>query len=113
MTTRIINRLGAARERQFVGRSAEVELFRSALTAAELPFNVLYIYGPGGVGKSALLNAFARAAEQMDAGLCSLDARSFEPLPRRCWRRCDSRWVWREPNRRRMSWRRVQAHRSF
>ena len=44
---------GRAR-RAFVGRAAELELFRSALEAPE-PFSVLWVHGPGGVGKTALL----------------------------------------------------------
>src|SRR5690349_11526308 len=52
---RVADRLSVARQRQFVGREDELALFDTALNAAELPFCVLYIYGPGGVGKSTLL----------------------------------------------------------
>ena len=56
----VADRLKSARRRRFVGRAAELELFLGALAASEPPFSVLWIYGPGGVGKTALL---ARAGE--------------------------------------------------
>ncbi|MDQ3931134.1 MAG: ATP-binding protein, partial [Chloroflexota bacterium] len=55
MTSRLADRLVAARRRRFVGRENERELFRSALAAPELPFVLLHVYGPGGVGKTTLL----------------------------------------------------------
>jgi len=55
MASRLGDRLSAARRRQFVGRVAERDLFQSALTAPDLPFQVLYVFGPGGVGKTSLL----------------------------------------------------------
>lgn len=42
----IADRLSAARQRHFVGRAAERALFRSALTAADFPFLLLYVFGP-------------------------------------------------------------------
>ena len=73
-----------------MGRSAELELFRSALGAAEPPFTVLFVHGPGGVGKSALLDAFADAAEEAGRHLVRLDARELEPVPTAFWARFGS-----------------------
>ena len=56
----VADRLRGARGRWFVGRAAELELFRCALEAEEPPFSVLFVHGPGGVGKTALLQAFWR-----------------------------------------------------
>lgn len=75
------DRLSAARRRLFVGRSGELALFQSALAAAELPFQIMFIYGPGGVGKSSLLHEFARLCEESPARLHYLDARTIEPTP--------------------------------
>ena len=47
----VADRLKRARRRRFVGRAAELELFRRALAAPEPPFSVLWIHGPGGVGQ--------------------------------------------------------------
>jgi predicted ATPase len=59
---RLGERLAKRRRRLFVGRSAELELVRTALDSAEPPFSVLYVYGPGGIGKSSLLDRFAELA---------------------------------------------------
>ena len=42
-------------------------MFADALAASELPFCVLQVFGPGGVGKTTLLNEFARiTADQLN-----------------------------------------------
>jgi hypothetical protein len=79
--SRVAERLSAARRHHFVGRAAERALFRSALTAAELPFLVLYVHGPGGIGKTALLREFATLAQEAGADVYHLDARNVEPVP--------------------------------
>jgi len=55
-------RLAAAREQGFVGRAVELDLLRDALAGETPPFAVLHLHGPGGVGKTALLQRFAREA---------------------------------------------------
>ena len=77
---RLADRLIAARQGRFVGRETELELFRSALLAAEPPFAVLHIYGPGGVGKSTLLSEYARLAGEVNRPVILLD-RDVEPSP--------------------------------
>ncbi len=57
-------------------------MFRSAIAAKRLPFHVLSIVGPGGVGKSSLIAQFitiATAELGLQAG--SIDARHIEPTP--------------------------------
>lgn len=79
MSSRLIDRLNSARRRRFIGRSAELALFSGALAAAEPPFFVLYVHGPGGVGKTTLLAQFARQAQEAGATAVALDARNLEP----------------------------------
>jgi hypothetical protein len=74
-------RLRQARQRWFLGRDGELDLFRAALGAPQPPFSVLHVHGPGGVGKSALLRAFADEARTAGAVTVPLDARHFEPSP--------------------------------
>jgi hypothetical protein len=81
MSSRLADRLAAARRRRFIGRTAELTLLELALTAEELPFFVLYVYGPGGLGKTSLLSQFARLAEQLQVPAYTLDARNVEPTP--------------------------------
>ena len=77
----VADRLRGARQRGFVGRRAELELFRDALRAPEPPFTVLWIHGPGGVGKTALLGALAEAAGDGDREPLRVDLRAIEPTP--------------------------------
>lgn len=80
-TWTVADRLRIARRRRFVGRAAELELFSAALAASEPPFSVLWIHGPGGVGKTALLGALAESAGDAGIGVASLDLRTIEPSP--------------------------------
>lgn len=81
MTTRLGDRLSAARQRRFVGRGDELALFRSAVKAAALPFCVLYAYGPGGIGKTSLLGQFAALCARAAVPAGWIDARAVDPLP--------------------------------
>lgn len=71
--------LSAERHRQFVGREAELTRFQSALDADEMPFHVLYVHGPGGVGKTALLQEFKHRCGKQGVSTYYLDARTVEP----------------------------------
>ena len=79
--TRLADRLAAARRRRFVGRVAELELFRQAVLAEEPPFAVLHVYGPGGVGKTMLLGEYARLAAETGRPAILLDGRNLAPSP--------------------------------
>ncbi len=81
MPPRLSERLNAVRFRRFIGRSNELEIFKNALAAPELPFNVLFVYGPGGVGKSSLLAQFARLCAQANLNALNIDARNIEASP--------------------------------
>lgn len=75
------DRLNHARQSRFVGRQAELELFRGALHAEEPAFQLLYIHGPGGIGKTTLLREFVRICETSDIGSVYLDTQGVEPAP--------------------------------
>ncbi|NJM05977.1 ATP-binding protein [Candidatus Gracilibacteria bacterium] len=81
MTTRLAARLSLERQRRFVGRSSELGRFGTALTAVDLPFAVFYIHGPGGIGKTTLLNEYALLAETAGVPVYRLDGRNCEPVP--------------------------------
>ena len=75
--------LASRRRRRFVGRDAELELVRAALAAAEPPFSVLWLAGPGGIGKSSLLDVIAEeVAAAGGAIVVRLDGRDLPPSPR-------------------------------
>jgi hypothetical protein len=79
--TRLGDRLAHVRRRRFVGRDEEIALFRSAIDEPEPPFAVLYIYGPGGVGKTTLLGEYTRLATEAGMATVALDGRHIEASP--------------------------------
>jgi hypothetical protein len=79
--SRLAERLSAARSRRVVGRTGEQTLFQSALTSADRPFLLLYIYGPGGIGKTTLLNSFVRLCEEAHVPSALIDARNVDASP--------------------------------
>lgn len=81
MKVRLGEQLELARRSRLIKRVAECELFQSAITADELPFYVLYILGPGGVGKTTLLHEFAQLASAAQVAHVYLDGRNLEPAP--------------------------------
>jgi hypothetical protein len=81
MSMRLADRLRAARRRRFVGREGERELFRSLISADELPFLVLHVYGPGGVGKTTLLKEFAAICGELSLVALYIDARNIDAAP--------------------------------
>ncbi len=81
MTSQLGGRLWSARRFQFVGRESERALFESALEQPDLPFYVLYIFGPGGVGKTTLLREFAYIGQQQQTPVIYIDGRNIQPSP--------------------------------
>jgi hypothetical protein len=69
-----------ARRRNFVGRNDELRVFDDAL-AGRSPRRVLFVHGPGGIGKTTLLlEMFARARAAGRAPV-QLDGREIDPSP--------------------------------
>ncbi len=79
--SRLADRLSEERHRRFVGRIDELRLFHAALTAESLPFHVLHMFGPGGVGKTTLLQQFLRVCVRERVPAAYLDARNADPSP--------------------------------
>lgn len=80
-SSRLADRLASARLQYFVGRREELALFRRALAGEPGAPMVIVLHGPGGMGKSALLQRFA--AEARDAGrpVVGVDARTVDFSP--------------------------------
>ncbi|MEV4637765.1 hypothetical protein AB0J80_10465 [Actinoplanes sp. NPDC049548] len=74
--TRLEEYLRSARNRAFVGRTAEMAAFRSALAGGAL-FTVLYLHGAGGTGKTTLLRRYGVEAERANRQVVRVDR--FEP----------------------------------
>jgi len=76
----ISERLAEAAKSTFIGRKTERALISSAVEAAELPFMVAYIHGPGGIGKSRLIRA-ALSDTGPEVQRYIMDCREIEPTP--------------------------------
>jgi hypothetical protein len=81
MASRLAERLSVARRHRFVGRDSERALFQSALIDDHWPFFILHVFGPGGVGKTTLLQEFAALCQTHQITPLSLDARNLDPSP--------------------------------
>ncbi|MFE5238860.1 MULTISPECIES: ATP-binding protein [unclassified Streptomyces] len=80
-TPRLGDRLRQARDRLFVGRQAELRRFTRALHDDQADVRVLFVHGPGGVGKSALLRGYAAAAGRAGGGVVHVDGRTTPADP--------------------------------
>jgi hypothetical protein len=85
-----MDRLAEARQRVLVGRQAERALFDAALSATALPFSVIALHGPGGVGKTTLVREFAGMCRAAGVPVAFIDTRSVEPTPEAFLRALDA-----------------------
>jgi hypothetical protein len=72
--------LGRGRAARFVGRAAEQAMFADILSGRS-PTRLVWVHGPGGVGKSALTQAFRRQAAANRTPASAVDFSSVEPRP--------------------------------
>ncbi|GIE99263.1 ATP-binding protein [Paractinoplanes rishiriensis] len=79
MSTRVADLLDHARERSFVGRGAELGAFGEALGGSGR--RVLFLHGPGGIGKSSTLHEFHRRARALGRTVVAVDGRDVDPAP--------------------------------
>ncbi|GGK19477.1 hypothetical protein GCM10010124_10090 [Pilimelia terevasa] len=80
MATRLADRLADARQRGFVGRTAELAAFGDLLRGADSRC-LLHLHGPGGVGKTTLLRQFAARAGATGRTVHWLDGRDLAAGP--------------------------------
>src|SRR4051812_34518970 len=71
----------ALEDESFVGREQELAFFEDWLAREVIAPEILNLSGHGGVGKSALLRAFARIARRMGRPALLLDSRDFPHTP--------------------------------
>src|SRR5262245_22480700 len=78
MARTLSDRLSEAAQGAFVGREDELRALTDAVQAADPPFAVAYIHGPGGIGKSSFVRATLDALPKEYQRL-RLDCREVEP----------------------------------
>ena len=88
MSSDLANRLNAEGHRRFVGRIAERDLLRSALAADEPPINVLYVFEPGGLGKSTCSASSPPFAKSRASRRATWTRATSSPPPTLSWGRC-------------------------
>lgn len=69
------------RKKNFVGRQTELQFFSALLQKASPTYHLIYIYGPGGQGKTALLKQMADACVENSTPFIHLDCRYIEARP--------------------------------
>ncbi len=74
MGTTLSAALDDARRHGFVGRTDELESFDAAAAGAS-PARVLFVHGPGGIGKTTLLDELRRRAREYGRRTVTLDGR--------------------------------------
>ncbi|MFC7547723.1 ATP-binding protein [Plantactinospora sp. GCM10030261] len=79
-TSSIADVVDGARRRAFVGRRAELASYLTAL-AGRSARRVLFVHGPGGIGKSTLLLEMRARARAAGRETLWLDGRELEPTP--------------------------------
>ena len=77
----ILDKLQEHRRALFVGRSDELNLFRKAVAADGWPFSFLQMSGPGGTGKTYLLEQFRAICEEQEVPFIGLDCRFISASP--------------------------------
>src|SRR5690606_31303128 len=71
-------RLSGLRRDSFVGRVDELARFADIVHGERPAFRVVWVYGPGGVGKTALCARFADVARQAGRPVVTVDARDID-----------------------------------
>ncbi len=81
----IADQINSLKQAAFIGRQRELAIFEEALENAQhtlgKPWQILNIYGAGGIGKSTLMDAYRQTAEQLNIPFCYLDAQDFAGKP--------------------------------
>lgn len=80
MTETLGARVAAGARRRFVGRARELGVAEAVL-APDAPASVLYVHGPAGIGKSALLRELAHRARARGFNPLRVDGRDVAPQP--------------------------------
>ena len=81
MATRIADLSRRRGTGRLVGRDEQLAAL-TALLEPDSPALIAFVHGIAGIGKTALLNAFTREAEERGAHVLALDCRTIEPTER-------------------------------
>src|SRR5947209_937948 len=77
----LAERLAEVGQRSFTGREAETRAVRFALESVDPPFVVLWLHGPPGIGKTALLRRLTAVAETAGAASIEISGETISADP--------------------------------
>ena len=86
------DRRADAQHALYVGRDDELAQIAGALRAEALPFHIVHVYGPGGIGKTSLLDEVARLAAGAGVPAGRVDGRDLEATPGAFEAAADAAW---------------------
>jgi DNA-binding winged helix-turn-helix (wHTH) protein len=75
------NRLSARASRRFVGRASELALLREAISPGQPSTPLLFVHGPGGIGKTTLMEYLRAEAAANGIVFARIDATGVAPEP--------------------------------
>jgi DNA-binding winged helix-turn-helix (wHTH) protein len=75
------DRLRAEASKRFVGRDAELSELRNAISPGPLHTSLYFLHGPGGIGKTTLLERLRAEAVARGIGFVVIDAAGIPPKP--------------------------------
>lgn len=89
---RLLDQLRARAAERFVGREAELALIEQSFACDPPAIPVFFVHGPGGIGKTSLLERVCAAAAAHGLDSLRLDARDIEPSPQGVLRALGAAW---------------------
>ncbi len=81
MARKLADILTTNRRRYFTGREKELQTFKAIVQQASLSTFLLYIYGPGGQGKTTLVKEYTDTCANMGIPFLHLDGRDLNASP--------------------------------
>lgn len=75
------DRLSARASRRFVGRESELDVLREAISPAQPSTPLFFVHGPGGIGKTTLMEQLRSEAADEGIVLARIDAAGGSPSP--------------------------------
>jgi replication-associated recombination protein RarA len=81
MARKLAEILSSSRRQYFTGREKELQLFKSIVQQPHLSTFLLYIYGPGGQGKTTLSREYAAFCKEQEIHTIQIDGRDINAAP--------------------------------
>jgi energy-coupling factor transporter ATP-binding protein EcfA2 len=81
MSRKLADILSSTRRQYFTGREKELQIFKSIIQPPHLSTFLLYLYGPGGQGKTTLVKEYADLCREESISFIRIDGRDINAAP--------------------------------